>query len=368
MANTSERNHCSYALRLIYAVALIFLCVGLCVLGSFRGTGDAYELKTQGTGDAQTPTVVFQLDKTMTELNEKGEEVTRYFRVTNVYINVGAAYTQKGESVTLRAEAVASPTSSASSSSGRRRELTFSNFAAEESELESDVFYRWMEMTPSASALSKDGWLVNTYSYVKLTSRTANVLVNEVVFVGEKLVSSSSTADSTGEKVVIPASVYSATPLVGETDATAAENAAALLDKQYLPSTDTSRFHRFTAREAISMMTIAEMRAGSSYGEGNVYEGERVYGALGEDFLALGTLIFGMSPFGLRFFPMLAAAGALISGALFVRRLTKRDGAGLVFAILFALASATLALAGSTSASSSCSCPSICATGSMRAA
>ena len=346
MANTSERNHCSLALRLIYAVALIFLCVGLCVLGSFRGTGDAYELKTQGTGDAQTPTVVFQLDKTMTELNEEGEEVTRYFRVTNVYINVGAAYTQKGESVTLRAEAVASPTSSASSSSGRRRELTFSNFAAEESELESDVFYRWMEMTPSASASSKDGWLVNTYSYVKLTSRTANVLVNEVVFVGEKLVSSSSSADSTGEKVVIPASVYSATPLVGETDAAAAENAAALLDKQYLPSTDTSRFHRFTAREAISMMTIAEMRAGSSYGEGNVYEGERVYGALGEDLLALGTLIFGMSPFGLRFFPMLAAAGALIFGALFVRRLTKRDGAGLVFAILFALASATLALAG----------------------
>ena len=126
MANTSERKHSSYALRLIYAVALIFLCVGLCVLGSFRGTGDAYELKTQGTGDAQTPTVVFQLDKTMTELNEEGEEVTRYFRVTNVYINVGAAYTQKGESVTLRAEAVASPTSSASSSSGRRRELTFS--------------------------------------------------------------------------------------------------------------------------------------------------------------------------------------------------------------------------------------------------
>ena len=346
MANTSERKHRSLALRLIYAVALIFLCVGLCVLGSFRGTGDAYELKTQGTGDAQTPTVVFQLDKTMTELNEEGEEVTRYFRVTNVYINVGAAYTQKGESVTLRAEAVASPTSSASSSSGRRRELTFSNFAAEESELESDVFYRWMEMTPSASASSKDGWLVNTYSYVKLTSRTANVLVNEVVFVGEKLVSSSSTADSTGEKVVIPASVYSATPLVGETDAAAAENAAALLDKQYLPSTDTSRFHRFTAREAISMMTIAEMRAGSSYGEGNVYEGERVYGALGEDMLALGTLIFGMSPFGLRFFPMLAAAGALIFGALFVRRLTKRDGAGLVFAVLFALASATLALAG----------------------
>lgn len=354
MANFNERKKSSLALRFIYIVALIFLCVGLCVLGSFRGTGNAYELKVQGTGDAETPTVVFQLNKSVKEKNDEGEEVTRYYRLQHVYVNVGAAYGESNEkdgAITLRAEVVASSGSSASSSGGRRLELTFSNFASSEAEdsenaFPSDVYYRWMELTSTASSSSSNGWLVNTYSYVKLTSRSANVLINEIVFVGEKLVSNSSSAESTGETVIIPASVYSATPLVGQTPDEAAENAKALIDSQYLPSMDNSRFNRLTASETISMMTIAEMRAGGNYGEGNVYEGERVYGALGEDILAFGTLIFGMSPFGLRFFPMLAAAGALLIGALFVRRLTKSDKAGLVFAVLFALASATLAPCG----------------------
>ena len=79
MANFNERKKSSLALRFIYIVALIFLCVGLCVLGSFRGTGNAYELKVQGTGDAETPTVVFQLNKSVKEKNDEGEEVTRYY-------------------------------------------------------------------------------------------------------------------------------------------------------------------------------------------------------------------------------------------------------------------------------------------------
>lgn len=61
MANTNKRKQSSLALRLIYAVALIFLCIGLCVLGSFRGTGESFELKTKGSGDAETPSVVFHM-------------------------------------------------------------------------------------------------------------------------------------------------------------------------------------------------------------------------------------------------------------------------------------------------------------------
>lgn len=352
MPNSNNRKKTSLALRLIYVIALIFLCVGLCVLGSFRGTGEAYELKTQGKQDAETPSVVFQLEKNCEETDAAGESVTRYYRLKHIYINVGAAYGETGDAVTLRAEIVSGPNSSATQSGGRRLELTFSNFASDEEteetkSLPDDVFYRWVEMTPTATSDTyANGWYVSTYSYVKLTSRTCNVLINEVVFVGEKLVSNSSTAESTGEVVVIPASVYSATPLVGENPEGAAAKAQTLLDRQYLPSTDSSRFNRFTASEGISMMTIAEMRAGNTYGDGNVYRVEAVYGALGEDILALGTLIFGMSPFGLRFFPMLAAAGALLVGSLLVRRIAKNDRAGLVFAVLFALASATLALGG----------------------
>lgn len=353
MANTNNRKKRPLALRLIYVVALAFLCVGLCVLGSFYGAGDSYELKAQGTGDAETPSVVFELTRSVTETNEDGEEESVYLRLKHVYVNVGAAYTDAGEAVTLRAEVLSSPGNTASSTSGRRLELEFSNFAPaaedgqEAASLPDDVFYRWAELTPTtAGSSSSNGWNVSSYRYVRLTSRTCNVLVNEVVFVGEKLESSSSSAEGTGEYVVIPASVYSATPLADEQASDAAARAQALVDSQTMPSTAPGRFFRLTEGETVSMMTIAEMYAGNTYGSGNVYHGERVYGAFGEDLLAFGTLIFGMSPFGLRFFPMLAAAGALLFGALFVRRLLKSDAAGLVFAVLFALASATLALGG----------------------
>ena len=53
-----------------------------------------------------------------------------------------------------------------------------------------------------------------------------------------------------------------------------------------------------------------------------------------------------MSTFGLRFFPMLAAAGTLVSCAFLARRIAKKEAAGVIFAALFALACAPLALGG----------------------
>lgn len=159
MANSNNRKKRSLALRLIYVVALVFLCVGLCVLGTFRGTGSAFELKTQGTGDAETPSVVFRLSNP-TRTNEEGNQETVYLRLRHVYVNVGAAYTEAGEAVTLRAEVIASSSSSASASSGRRLELSFSNFAPEgKTDLPTDVFYNWAEM-----GAPETGWLVSTYS------------------------------------------------------------------------------------------------------------------------------------------------------------------------------------------------------------
>ena len=344
----TNKRKTSLALRFIYIVALIFLCVGLGFLGSFRATGAAFELKTQGSGDAEAPSVLFRMSNP-TQTDGEGGETTVYLRLRHVYVNVGAAYTGRGEEVTLRAEVIPSASSVASASSGRRLELNFSTLgtaAQEDGEeetagLRSDVFYNWIEVGSPAS-----GWTVTAYPYVRLTARTCNLLINEVVFVGERIESNSSSAEGTGEFYVIPAAVYSATPLVGEDGEEAAERAQALLDSQTIPSEDVSRFNRLSQQEAVSMMTVSEMRAGANYGEDNVYEGERVYGSLGTDLLALGTLIFGMSPFGLRFFPMLAAAGALLVGSLFVRRLTGSDRAGLVFSVLFALAGATFALGG----------------------
>ena len=343
MANKQSKKK-SLATRIILIVALVFLVIGMSTLGSFYSAGDAYELKTQGNS-AETPTVIFRLTNPSTT-DEHGHSATQYLRLKHIYVNIGAAYIAEGETTTIRAEVAASTTGSVSNS--RRFDYTFGNFVSATDEAQEDgeeypnVYYSWQDMVPADS----DGWSISSYRYVRLTARDANVLLNEVVFVGEVMASSASNAEGTGEIVVIPATIESATPLMGETEEVAAARAAALLDSQVMPSLNSFRMNKLSDEETLSMMTIREMYTGAEYGEGNIYTGERVYGSVGGEILALGTLIFGMSPFGLRFFPMLAAAGALVCGAFLARRIAKKDAAGIIFAVLFALACAPLALGG----------------------
>ena len=344
MANKQSKKK-SLATRIILIVALVFLVIGMSTLGSFYSAGDAYELKTQGNS-GETPTVIFRLTNPSTT-DEHGHSATQYLRLKHIYVNIGAAYIAEGETTTIRAEVAASTTGSVSNS--RRFDYTFGNFvsateagAQEDGEEYPNIYYSWQDMVPADS----DGWSISSYRYVRLTARDANVLLNEVVFVGEVMASSASNAEGTGEIVVIPATIESATPLMGETEEEAAARAAALLDSQVMPSLNSFRMNKLSDEETLSMMTIREMYTGAEYGEGNIYTGERVYGSVGEEILALGTLIFGMSPFGLRFFPMLAAAGALVCGAFLARRIAKKDAAGIIFAVLFALACAPLALGG----------------------
>ena len=343
MANKQSKKK-SLATRIILIVALVFLVIGMSTLGSFYSAGDAYELKTQGNS-AETPTVIFRLTNPSTT-DEHGHSATQYLRLKHIYVNIGAAYIAEGETTTIRAEVAASTTGSVSNS--RRFDYTFGNFVSATDEAQEDgegypnVYYSWQDMVPADS----DGWSISSYRYVRLTARDANVLLNEVVFVGEVMASSASNAEGTGEIVVIPATIESATPLMGETEEEAAARAAALLDSQVMPSLNSFRMNKLSDEETLSMMTIREMYTGAEYGEGNIYAGERVYGSVGEEILALGTLIFGMSSFGLRFFPMLAAAGALVCGAFLARRIAKKDAAGIIFAVLFALACAPLALGG----------------------
>ena len=343
MANKQSKKK-SLATRIILIVALVFLVIGMSTLGSFYSAGDAYELKTQGNS-AETPTVIFRLTNPSTT-DEHGHSATQYLRLKHIYVNIGAAYIAEGETTTIRAEVAASTTGSVSNS--RRFDYTFGNFVSATDEAQEDgeeypnIYYSWQDMVPADS----DGWSISSYRYVRLTARDANVLLNELVFVGEVMASSASNAEGTGEIVVIPATIESATPLMGETEEEAAARAAALLDSQVMPSLNSFRMNKLSDEETLSMMTIREMYTGAEYGEGNIYTGERVYGSVGEEILALGTLIFGMSPFGLRFFPMLAAAGALVCGAFLARRIAKKDAAGIIFAVLFALACAPLALGG----------------------
>ena len=336
-SNGKQHKH-SVFYRVTLFIALAFLVIGLAFLGSFRTTGGAFELKAKSESDADTPSVIFRLSD-LTEESD-GQTQTTKLRVVAVYANVGAAYQSVGQNATLRIDWATSASSSFNASS-RRSDMVVENFAAEEGaeDVGTEQLFSWGEF---ASVGEK--WTVSDYSYVRLTARTCNLLVNEVSFVGEKL---DADGEGTGELCLVPAEVYSATPLVGQTAEEAASAAGALLDRQnYIPSASDYRFNAYSAGERAALATIAEMRLGGAYGEGNIYEGERVYGSLGVDILALGTAIFGMSPFGLRFFPMLAAFGALLVGASFVRQYAGSDKAGMIFAILFALASMTLSFGG----------------------
>lgn len=326
--------------RAFLILSVAFLAVGLASLGTATSAGKAYGLWTKGEGDVSEPAIVFRLSN-LTE--KKGNSnVTVELAVKRVFVNVAAIYGQPGEVATLRLGRGYSATSSFSTYT----DGTIENFyAAEGTSNAPGALYNWVE--PFAEKIPAAGWRVSTYRCFKLTSRTHNVLINEVVFLGEIL---DENREGTGKMCVIPAEIDAgdATLLPIEQEegesreqarARALKEAGALLDAQIRPSASQSSFFRFSQEEVYSLMTIREMRTGTRYDNRNVglYRGDTVYGALGNDILALGTLIFGMSPFGLRFFPMLASFGVLIFGYMLAKRLGKTEKAGFLFAVLYAL-------------------------------
>ena len=112
MGKTSEKfKKIPKALIVFFAIALLFLAVGLGTLGSpSEGVGAAYELKAKREGDP--PAVVVRLTVRNTDvlketyLDENGEEQTRTYelKITDVYVNVAVIYAEPGEPATLRLE------------------------------------------------------------------------------------------------------------------------------------------------------------------------------------------------------------------------------------------------------------------------
>lgn len=350
MKNTSQNKKSINKFFIAFLiVALAFLAVGIGTLGSFYGTGDAYELRVKQESDTETPHVDFYLSD-LTETAKDGTTKTVNLRLVDVYVNVAAIYAEEGTPATLRVERSMSGTSFSSPLNA-----VFENFYTPEPVTDEDGKTTSVA-TPDVTngffsyvapfEFPADGWRVSSYHYVRLSINggNANVLINEVVFKGEKL---DSNFEGTGKFCVIPARIHAATHSASETAEQARARAEALLDKQYMPSDMQSSFNRFGKEEIYTLRTITEMRLGNTYaadkyGEAmDVYLIDSVYGALGHDILALGTLMFGMSPFGLRFFPMLAAYGALVVLSRLVTRLTKSEKAGFVFALIYALSCLT---------------------------
>lgn len=324
------------------AIAIVFLAVGFGTLGSTATVGDAFELKT-ARASSDPPTVVVHIDRSGTD--EEGESYT--LDVKHIYVNVASIYAAAGTPGVLRMEYGSGVTSFSSS---RRMDVELENFytAAKSEEGNTDekvssvcpdALFHWV--APFDDALKN--W-TSTYAYIRFTAMTHDLLINEIVFVGEKVVDSK----STGEYMVIPATVEKATPNSTEKPEEAVARAqAALFDAQAIPSEVQSSYYNYTKDELYTLSTLAEMRRGGEYDEAlssSAYHVEGVYGSLGIDVIALGTLIFGTSPFGVRFFPMLAAFGILIFGYLFVKQLTKSEKAGVVFAALYALCNLSFSL------------------------
>lgn len=329
------------------AIAVVFLAIGLGTLGSADATlGKAFELKTERDSDPFS--VVIELKNDGFTDPETGDSYK--LRVKDIYVNVGIIYADAGTPAKLRLDYSSSATSFTSAT--RRYDATFENLYTEKTEAAEDKeenapdvtdgLFRWVKPFQSLTGT----WVSTypTYRYVKLTALTHDMLINEIVFVGEKYDTDNK---ALGETQVMPATIKSATPNSEETPEEAALRAGALVDMQRIPSEAQSSFYGFTESEVYTLSTIAEMKRGGEYDSAvapSAYRVEGVYGSLGIDIIALGTEIFGLTPFGLRFFPMLASFGVLVFGFLLLKQLTKSERAGVFFAALYALCNLSFSL------------------------
>lgn len=318
--------------RAFLILALAFLAIGLGTLGSVISTGDSFVLTAKQEGDAKEPDLVFYLS-----MPQSASSSNIY--VKKILVNTGAVYAPAGESTEIRIGRSTKATSSFNTTYALTVPSVYTA-ATEKEEAIVNAPYNWL--TFDVTDISENGWSLRTYPYYCFFARSSSVCINEVLFVAEN----NSLSDKERTPILLSAELDDASVIrraEGESKAEALERASAVLDSQHLPSLTSSSFDSFSEEEAYSLMTIREMRAGGSYVTGDTYLADTVYNALGTDILALGTLIFGMSPFGLRFFPFLAAFGVLVVGYLFVRDLSKSERAGFIFAALYALSAAFFA-------------------------
>lgn len=312
-------------------IAAAFLILGMGTLGSAQSVGKGYELPAPQSSDAKDPCIIYTLSAP--------DDYSRSdLKLTAVYINVGAIYTEIGSTATLRLYR-----SSSSTAFSSYIDLVLANGYESVAEGASATAVENGNYNWAAFPVPDTGYSLSSYYNYKLVSRTCNVLINEIVFVGVD-----KNLDEAEQKpLLIPAEV-NANSVVYDKETDSFSNAAAIeqahktIDAQHIPSLAQSSFFRFGEEEAFTLRSVSEMNMGSDYYSADVYSGDRVYNSLGTIILAFGTLIFGMSPFGLRFFPMLASFGILLLGFFFVKKLTKSEKAGLIFAVIYALSGLSL--------------------------
>lgn len=347
---------------LFLLVMILFLGVTLGTAGSTNSTGESFEL--QYLTDSNRSWIIFKVSAPKTT-DEDGHETEVPVRLHDVYINIGTIYSEE-ETATLDLQYASTSSTSAESfyKPAKMRSAVFFNGSYEPKEGDvptketdernnyvHDAQYRWIAPFgfENLEETSTYRTLTSSPSYFKLVLprvdnkyQKSNVLVNEIVFVGELQKDNK----GTGEYVVLPVEIDSRTSVPAESEKEGLARANALIDAQRLPSLSESSFFRYGREEQKMLMTLAETRMGNFYVPNDQYDGDTTYNSLGLNLTYLGTLIFGTSPFGLRFFNTLASFGILVVGFFFVRRLFGgNDKAGLSFALIYALCGVSVSLA-----------------------
>lgn len=342
-------------------IMLVFLGVALGTSGSVNSTGKSLEL--QHITDTNWSWVVFKVSAPKIK-DEKGEEKNMNVRLHDVYLNIGTIYS-KEETATLELQWGSSSSTLAENfyKLGKMKSAKIYNQSyeapadAEENKEEdkSDYIYgaaySWiapfgvtdLEDTSTYKSLTSPVYFKLVLPKVDAKYQKSNVLVNEIVFVGEV----QGEDGGTGELVVLPVEIDPRTkiPAADGNEKKTAQMAGALIDAQRMPSFSQSSFFRYSEEEQKLLMTVAEMRMGNRYVPNDAYDGDRTYNSLGLSLTCLGTLIFGMSPFGIRFFNVLASFGILVVGYFFTRRLFRSDKAALSFAAIYGLCGVSVSLA-----------------------
>lgn len=299
-----------------FILAFVFLAVILGTAGTARTLGDSYEL-------VQGAEIVFHL---VPERDDDGQ--VKQKDVKRILVNFGNLYNEIGDTAEFSIQRTSSGSAASaywSDAGGVLGSVTVDNVFSKQKNSLHDSYFQWIEPFD----LSDEDFMatISSYSRYQLKAKTCNMTINEVVFIGDD-----------GNPIPVEIDKQFSANID-------AEAATAAIDAQSVPVSSQSAFFRYSDEEMYSLMTVTEIRAGNKYYEGNAYHIDRTYNALGLDIVALGTSIFGVSPFGLRFFPALASFGILVVGWAFVKNLLKSEKAAFVFAVLYALSGFSVIIA-----------------------
>lgn len=315
-------------------LVLVFLIAGACTIGGFSSPGSAYYLPAEQY-------IVYYLDF---REDENGDTAS----LASVYVNVGAVYTDIGDTFTLEfrhGNASGSYTNGKFSSAGMGKIALANIYQAPAEDTEGEE----ASAADTAALGTNYGW-VKAFDYTEDPVSYSSYRLVRVAASCDMLLYGISFVDTQGE--VIPAYTAEADvrgffgssywpsyrDLFRANDRSSAYGAlgdpAALTDG-LAPAAGDTAYSQFTQEEKYTLLQMDNIRLGSIVADGT-YNASTDFGPLAALMPMLGTLVFGVCPFGLRIVPLLCTAGLIAVLYFFGKELLRRPGWGFLTAALTA--------------------------------